>query len=240
MFTTATFDFLRDLRANNTKPWFEANKARWEEHGRAPLLAFVRAMKAPLQAISPHYVADDRPNGGSMFRIYRDTRFSKDKSPYKTHLAAQFRHAMVSGPASEVVHAPGFYFNLAPDGSGGESGGGEGGHTEMDGVFGGFGTWRPDGAAAAAIRGRIAADPGSWRAASGGLELGGEQLKRVPAGFDKDHPLADDLRRKDFIVVHRWTEADAVRPDFVDAYVAECRRAAGLQRFLCGAVGLPF
>jgi len=229
MFSPLTLQFLRELRANNDRAWFEANRPRWEADGKAPLLAFVRAFRPRLHALSPRFLADDRSTGGSAFRIHRDTRFSKDKSPYKTHVAAQFRHEAVTGAANEVVHAPGFYCHVSPDGPG-----------EMDGSFGGFGCWRPEGAALAAIRRRIADVPDAWARARGTLPLEGESLKRVPTGFDPAHPHADDLRRKDFIVVRRFTEAEVVGPGFVDRYTAAAAEAGPFMKFLCEAVGLPW
>ena len=116
------FEFLEDLKANNNSEWFKANKERYIDEVRTPLQQFVLDFAPHLKKISPHFVADPRPVGGSIFRIYRDIRFSKDKTPYKTHAAAQFRHK-----GGKDVHAPGFYLHLAP---------GE--------VFAGFGIWRPD------------------------------------------------------------------------------------------------
>src|SRR5262245_16529190 len=108
-FKPALFKFLKDLAKNNNRPWFEENKARFERDVRDPLLSFIGDFASPLAKISKHYLADPRPSGGSMFRIYRDTRFAKDKSPYKTHVAAHFRHS-----AGKDVHAPGFYVHLEP------------------------------------------------------------------------------------------------------------------------------
>lgn len=229
MFTPATFDFLRDLRDHNSKPWFEANRDRWEAHGRAPLAAFIQAMGPHMVRISAHYPVQTGPRGGAAFRIHRDVRFSKDKSPYKTHLAAQFRHQAITGPLPVAVHAPGFYLHVAPEGEG-----------EMSGVFGGFGTWMPEPDALRAIRASIQGAPGQWTAAREGLELTGESLKRPPSGVPVDHPCVDDLRRKSFISVTRFTEEEAVAPDFVDRYADACRRASPLVGFVCGALGLPF
>lgn len=225
MFSTPTFDFLRDLKANNSREWFEANRARWEREGKAPLLAFVQVFAPHLSAISPQYESTER----SMFRIFRDVRFSKDKSPYKTHLAAQFRHALVKGPAGEAVHAPGFYLHIAPKGA-----------EEMDGVFGGFGMWQPEGDALRQIRALIQAEPELWLAAKAGVNFTGSSLKRPPPGIDPAHPLVEDLKRKDFIGVVNFSEADAGRADFVERFAAACKSAAPLQSFLCRAVGLPF
>jgi uncharacterized protein (TIGR02453 family) len=83
-FTPKTFSFLRALAKNNERAWFNANKARYEQELRAPYQRFIADLAGPLRKISPHFVADPRPVGGSMFRIHRDTRFAKDKTPYKT------------------------------------------------------------------------------------------------------------------------------------------------------------
>lgn len=225
MFTAETFEFLRDLRANNRKDWFDQQRGRYERCAKAPLLQFIQAVAPHLGQLSRHYAA----NEASVFRLHRDVRFSHDKSPYKTHLAAQFRHAMVGGPLRESVHAPGFYFHLAPDGFG-----------EMEGVFGGFGMWQPPADVLQAVRQRIVDEPEEWQAAVKGLRLTGQSLKRPPQGFDADHPLIADLKRKDFIAVEHFTEADALRPDFAELFGQAMQRGAGLQRFLCAAVRLPF
>ena len=104
--TTALFDFLRDLRDNNDREWFAANKGRYLAEVRDPMLDFIGAFAAPLAEISPHFVADPRPNGGSLFRIYRDTRFSRDKTPYKTNAGAHFRHAAGKGRARARLLSP--------------------------------------------------------------------------------------------------------------------------------------
>ncbi len=110
MFSPATFKFLRELEANNRRDWFNANKERYLRDARDPMLEFIAAFAPRLKKISARFAADPSPNGGSMFRIYRDTRFSKDKSPYKTYLAAHFQHAS----CGEEMMAPGFYVSLAP------------------------------------------------------------------------------------------------------------------------------
>jgi hypothetical protein len=99
--------FLTDLRANNNREWFAANKDRYEEDLVEPALAFINAFAPRLEKISPHFRADARPSGGSLFRIYRDTRFSKDKTPYKTNLGIHFRHER-----SKNAYAPGFYLHI--------------------------------------------------------------------------------------------------------------------------------
>ncbi|HKH16791.1 MAG TPA: DUF2461 domain-containing protein [Solirubrobacteraceae bacterium] len=213
------FGFLAELKDHNDRDWFAANKGRYEADLLEPALAFIEDFEPHLQAISPHLRADARRVGGSMFRIYRDTRFSKDKSPYKTMAGIYFRHER-----SKEVRAPGFYLHLAPRE-----------------VFAGGGIWHPDTKTANAIREAIAADPEGWRAATSGIELGqGDALKRVPQGFDKEHPLADDLKRRDFAAIERLSEDEATAPRFLERYADACRSMAPLMRFLCGAVGVRF
>jgi uncharacterized protein (TIGR02453 family) len=109
-FSPATFKFLRDLARNNNRPWFAANKPRYEEVLRQPFLRLITDLQAPIAKISTHYRADPRAQGGSLFRIHRDTRFASDKTPYKTHLGAHFRHK----DRSDEVHTPGFYLHVEP------------------------------------------------------------------------------------------------------------------------------
>jgi uncharacterized protein (TIGR02453 family) len=223
-FTPALFTFLRELRANNNREWFQANRARYEEHARDPMLRFIADFSTHLRDISTHFLADPRPVGGSLFRIYRDTRFSSDKRPYKTMLAAQFRHA-----SGRDVHAPGFYLHLEPDN-----------------VFCGGGLYHPDASALAKVRTAIVKKPREWKRATtvdaftDQATLGGEQLKRPPKGFDPAHPLIEDLKRKDYVWIVQFDEASACAPGFIDRFAGTCRAAAPLVRFLTQAVGQPW
>lgn len=218
------FRFLRDLKANNTREWFAENKDRYEDAVRTPALDFVLDFVPYLAEISPHFVADPRPSGGSLFRIHRDTRFSKDKSPYKTYTGIQFRHEL-----GRDAHAPGFYLHLEPKA-----------------VFAGAGVWHPDGTALAMIRDAIVAAPRAWRSATSGkafrreLELGGDTLKRAPAGYDPEHPLIEDLKRKDFICYRTFEEREVCSPDFVEQLAGAFRAASPLVGFLCSALDVPF
>src|SRR3954470_13982118 len=90
-FSKDFFAFFKELKANNERPWFEENKERYKASVVAPISDFITAMSPRLAKISKHFIADPRPNGGSMFRIYRDVRFAKDKRPYKEHAAVHFR-----------------------------------------------------------------------------------------------------------------------------------------------------
>jgi uncharacterized protein (TIGR02453 family) len=213
------FAFLRELKANNDREWFNANKGRYEDDLLEPALAFVEDFGLRLPDISPHLVADARRQGGSLFRIYRDTRFAKDKTPYKTQAGIYFRHEQ-----SKEVRAPGLYLHLEPR------------H-----VFAGGGIWHADPKTAHAIRRRIADDPDGWAEAKDGVELGkGESLKRVPPAFDKDHPHAEDLKRKDFAALRYFTQKEATTVGFLDRYEEACRSFTPLMRFLSRAVGVPY
>jgi uncharacterized protein (TIGR02453 family) len=217
--TPKLFAFLRELAKHNDREWFAANRERYEEHVRAPLCGLVSELGPRLARISRHIVADPRPVGGSLFRIHRDVRFAKDKSPYKTHAALHLRHDATSGD----VHGPGFYVHLEPAK-----------------VFVAGGMWQPAPDALADIREAIVAGPARWKKAARGLELGGAQLKRTPRGFPCEHPLDADLRRTDFIVSVELDERRACAPRFADDIAAACRRTAPLMAFLAGAVGLPW
>ena len=224
MLSPSLFKFLRELEANNRREWFNDHKPRFLSDVRDPMLSFIEAFAPRLKKISARFVADPSPVGGSLFRIYRDTRFSKDKSPYKTHVAAHFTHAVTRGTRrEEAVHAPGFYL-----------------HIEAGGSFMGAGLWRPDPALANKIRQAIVAKPPKWRAATRGLELDGDTLARPPRGFPADHPLIDDLRRKDFICAAQFTDRQVCANDFLDRFADSCRRAAPMMKFLTEAVGLKF
>ena len=219
-FTPALFRFLSELKEDNTREWFMDNKDRFEADVRQPLLAFIMAFGDPLGDLSLHFVADPRPSGGSMFRIFRDTRFARDKSPYKTNVGAQFRHAA----CTRDVHAPGFYLHLEPGG-----------------CFVSAGLWHPDPVALKQVRDRIVAKPREWKAlGAGGLEVLGESLVRVPQGFDPAHPLADALRLKDFYTHAGFTQRQVCAPDFLETYTEHCRLNAPLMKFLCKALDLPW
>jgi uncharacterized protein (TIGR02453 family) len=218
-FDPELFAFLAELKDHNDRDWFAANKDRYEDDVLEPALAFIEDFEPHLRAITPHLRADARRVGGSLFRIYRDTRFSKDKTPYKTMAGIYFRHERY-----KEVRAPGFYLHLAPGD-----------------VFAGGGIWHPDTKTANAIRAAIARDPDGWRAATAAVRLGkGEALKRVPQPYEKDHPLADDLKRKDFAAIETMSQEEATGPHFLERYARACESMAPLMRFLCGAVGVRF
>ena len=221
-FTPAFFDFFRELKRHNNRPWFEKNKSRYEREVRDPLVAFVAAAGPKLRKLSQHFVADPRPVGGSIFRIYRDIRFSKDKTPYKTAGAVHFPH-------ERRESAPGFYVHLEPGG-----------------VYSGVGIWHPESPALAKIRDAIVSESGRWltirngRAFKDALIFEGRQLKTVPRGYPKDHPLADDLKRTDFTAGHQYSEKEACSSDFLDRFISTCQAASPFTKFLTDALGLPY
>ncbi len=223
-FSPALYSFLDELAENNNRDWFQANKRRYEQQLKEPALAFIRDFEEPLRAVSPHFQAIPKASGGSLFRIYRDTRFSKDKTPYKTHTGIHFRHEL-----AKDAHAPGFYLHLAPGD-----------------VMGGFGIWMPPSPVLNKIRDAIVAQPERFTEIRAQLELAsmpcheGESLKRVPRGYPKDHPLAEDLKRKSHAVSYAFDEEQSVQADFMDRFAAACQRAAPFVSFVCEAVGVPF
>jgi len=217
------FSFLRDLEVNNNKKWFEANKKRYEESVKLPALSFISAFSPHLHKISPHFLAIPRSQGGSLFRIYRDLRFGKDKTPYKTNTGLHFRHE-----AGRDAHAPGFYVHLAPDE-----------------VFFAAGLWKPVAPVAGAIRQLIVDEPDEWTKVAVAMDkaqfqFAGDSLKRPPRNFDAKHPHIQDIMRKDFTVSLELDEKAAVSPDFLEQ-IAHCSaQAAPLMKFLCRAVDVPF
>jgi uncharacterized protein (TIGR02453 family) len=223
-FAPTLFSFLRQLDRNNNREWFRANKERYEREVRDPVLRFIVDFGPRLRRISPHFVADPRPVGGSMFRIYRDTRFSRDKRPYKTVAAAQFRHEKGGD-----VHAPGFYLHLEPGN-----------------VFAGVGLWHPDGDTLRKVRDTIVENPGKWKRISGSksflnrFTLSGESLKRPPRGYAADHPAMEDLKRKDFVAVAPFEDQELFDPSFLSNFTATVRTAKPFMEFLTRAVGLAW
>jgi uncharacterized protein (TIGR02453 family) len=219
--TPKTFRFLSDLKQNNDREWFAENKDRFEGDLREPLLRFIEDFAEPLRMISPHFEASARKSGGSLFRIFRDVRFSKDKTPYKTNAGVHFRHER-----AKDAHAPGFYLHLDPKES-----------------FIGAGIWHPDTETAGLIRRAILDQPEVWEKAVSGrpfrnaFSLDGDSLKRPPAGVPADHPLIEDLKRKDFIAVTDVSKKDLCGPDFLKEFAKVCKVAGPFVKFITEAVG---
>ena len=223
-FSPKLVEFLADLRANNARPWFEENKNSYERWVREPALDFIEAFAVPLGRFAPYFAAIPKKSGGSMMRPYRDIRFSRDKTPFKTNVGIQFRHEL-----GKDVHAPGYYFHIDPDN-----------------VFLAVGLWRPESAALANIRDSIVDSPQHWQRLVGNkkfqahFELGGSALKRPPRGYSKEHPLIEDIKRKDFIAVGNLDHESLYDPKIVSTVETAFRAATPWMKFLCKAVGVSF
>ncbi|MYD74230.1 MAG: DUF2461 domain-containing protein [Chloroflexi bacterium] len=225
VFSEELIDFLVGLSANNEREWFNARKDVYETVLREPALEYIRQVGGPLADISPHIRASDRKQGGSLMRIYRDVRFSRDKSPYKTNVGIQFRHE-----SGKDVHAPGYYV-----------------HISIEECFIGAGSWMPDRDALLAYRRAVSERPNEWLALkqmteSGEWSIDGhhDMLKRPPRGFSADDPMIEDIKRKHFIVTHRMDIDDVTAPDFVDYTVDRFKESREWMAFLAKAIGLPF
>ncbi len=219
-FGPGLFKFLRELEKNNNREWFKANQDRFEAEVREPALAFIRDVGEPLRPICPHIVADDRKVGGSLFRIQRDIRFSKDKTPYKTWIGMRFFHDRAAADGAQL----GYYLGL-----------------EEDSVTMAGGMWHPPKDSLAAIRDHIAAQPDEWQKVKDlDLNFMGESLKRPPRGYPADHVHVEDLKRKDFAAQATLKPSAVTKGDFMDTYVEACRRVDPLQRFIADAVGIPW
>ena len=226
-FTPALFAFLRELEANNEKTWWDTNKDRYQTVVRDPALDFITDFGGRLTKISPYFVADARATGGSLMRPYRDTRFSNDKTPYKTNVGIQFRHE-----AGKDIHAPGYYV-----------------HLEAGACFAGVGLWHPETDVARTLRLAINNQPDEWAAATKVEEFAktwtldqddDEMLKRVPPDLDPGHPYADDLRMKSFIAGANLTQKQVTDAEFDEDLAGMFTRASRFTRFLCDALELPF
>jgi uncharacterized protein (TIGR02453 family) len=219
-FDRSTFDYLRDLEANNDRAWFEENRHRYEKDVKAPALRLIAEMGPRLAEISPHFRATPR----SLYRIHRDVRFSRDKRPYKATIGIHFRHER-----ARSAHAPGYYL-----------------HVEPANLFVGLGIWHPESKPLRLIREHIAENPDDWNAAVGAkpfasqFELAGDRLSRGPKGFDRDHPMIEALKWKDYIGTRRLTQS-FVASDTLPADLAEAFEAGTpFMTFLCAALDVPF
>ncbi len=224
MFTKATFKFLDELAANNNRAWFEANKPRYESLVREPALEFIEAMAPALERFAPSFRAEPRKMGGSLMRVFRDTRFSRDKTPYKTNIGIQFRHAL-----GKDVHAPGFYVHIA-----------------TDECFFAVGCWHPDSDALGLMRDRIAQKPEKWFAArndkkfAAQWDLWGDSLTRPPRGYAADHPAIEDLKRKDFVAIAPLSIAEVTASGLVKLAEKRFTSSVPFMRFLCEALDVPY
>ena len=223
-FEPSLIKFLKQLEKNNKREWFQENKHRYESDVLAPALDFIDAMEGPLKKVSPHFRAIPKRMGGSLMRVYRDTRFSKDKTPYKTNVGIQFRHEL-----GKDVHAPGYYFHIDPKQ-----------------VFVGVGIWHPDNKSLAKIRDGIVDNPAAWQRLVNNkkfkqnLQLEGASLSRPPRGYDPNHKHIEDLKRKDFIAVANLDIDHIYDRKVVANTVDLLRSGTPLMRFLCQALEVAF
>ncbi|SFK83502.1 DUF2461 domain-containing protein [Rhodanobacter glycinis] len=223
-FSPASFRFLRALDRNNSRDWFQAHKSDYERHVREPFLELIADMQAPLAKISPHYRADPRKNGGSLYRIYRDTRYSNNKLPYKPWQGSRFFHER-----RREIPAPSFYLHIQPGD-----------------CFIGGGMWHPEPDALKHIRAFLADNPEAWKRATRSkafrdrFTLWGDSLVRPPRGYDPEHELIDDLKRKDFAAGESIDEALACSAELLPRTVESFKRIAPMIDYLCAAQELEF
>ena len=219
-----TIKFLRQLATNNNREWFAENKSRYEHCVVDPAFQFISAMGQELESISTYFDAIPKKQGGSLMRVYRDTRFGRNKTPYKTNIGIQFRHQV-----GKNVHAPGYYM-----------------HVEPTSVFVGVGMWRPDAASLRGIRERIVERPDEWQKIvssnqfRNAYERQGESLKRPPRGFDEQAAHMEDLKRKDHLAVMQLSLEDIAEAGFTKKLARELKKATPFMAFLCRAVDVPF
>jgi uncharacterized protein (TIGR02453 family) len=210
----AALTFLRALKRHNDREWFRPRKDHYELVIRAPMVQIIERLADDFRTFAPDHVAAPKV---SLLRIYRDTRFSENKAPFKTQVAAVF-------PCRDLPkhHGAGLYFEVTPGW-----------------VWVGGGLYAPDTSQLQAVREHVAANwqrlraivesPG-FRRRFGRLE--GERLQRVPRGFPKDHPAAEYLRHRQFIVGREFPASFACSPRFYAGLVDVFRHVAPLARFL--------
>ena len=217
--------FLNQLSKNNNRQWFNDNKKRYEQNVRLPSLTFIETMGPEIKRqLSDNFTAIPKKVGGSLMRVYRDTRFSKDKTPYKTNVGIQFRHEL-----GKDVHAPGFYL-----------------HLEKGNCFLGAGIWRPESKTLNNIREFLVDNPNAWKRLcqskkfANNWEFRGSSLIRPPKGFSRDHELIEDLKRKDFIAIMNFDHQEIYASSFVKFVIKHYKQSSELMAYLCMALELDY
>lgn len=236
-FTPKTLKFLRALSRNNEREWFHAHKDEYETYVKAPCLALITDLATPLRAVSDLLVADARPQGGSLFRIHRDIRFSNDKRPYKTYAGMNFFHRATRAGARGAdaagdpgrLDAPGLYLHLEPGAS-----------------FLGGGIWHPQPKTLKRIRDFMVDNPESWKHATrrkafaAQFSLTGDSLVRPPKGYRPDHDLLQDLKRKDIVASSALSDEELLSPDLVRNLGRRYKLMGPLVEWLCLGLDVEF
>lgn len=224
-FSNASFKFLRGLDRHNDKAWFDLHRQDYEAQVRQPFLRLVADLQPAVAAISPHYRADPRPVGGSLFRIHRDTRYSHDKSPYKPWQGARLFHER-----RREVAAPSFYLHLQP----GES-------------FVGAGLWHPETHTQRKVRQFILENPAAWKKTAHDPKLrrrfdleDGEMLVRAPHDFPADFEFIDDLKHRNWAMLRPLDDATMTGPRLRRIVEADLATLAPFVDYLCAALDLEF
>ena len=223
-FSPDIFRFFSELAANNHRNWFNNQRQRYEDSVREPFLRLIGDLQPVLTTISPHYRADPRPRGGSLYRFHRDTRYGHDKSPYKTWASARLMHERRG-----EVEAPAFYLHIA-----------------KGNCFVGAGFWHPSPITLRTFRNFLVDNPATWIEAThdpaftARYGFVGETLKRAPNGFDPAHPLIVDLRRKDWVATRPFDDALAYSDELLPFLEDSLRELAPMVDYLCAALDLPF
>jgi uncharacterized protein (TIGR02453 family) len=224
-FSSKTFDFLTALAANNSRDWFHDHKADYEANLRQPFLRLIADLQPDMAAVSGHFRSDPKPVGGSLFRIHRDTRFSGNKTPYKTWAGARLFHER-----ARQVPAPSFYLHIQPGN-----------------CFVGAGLWHPETATLRRVRDFIVENPSAWQKAAHDPIFrrryrldDSEMLVRPPRGYPADHPLIDDLRHKNFVALRSIDDAIVTGPRLRPTLAKDLAGLAPLVDYLCAALELDF
>ena len=217
-FTIKTLRFLRALKRHNDREWFRARKTQYEADVRQPMIDLIDRLARDFKSFAPEFVAEPKV---SLYRIYRDTRFSADKTPLKTHAAAHFpMRGLPKGAGG------GLYFEVTPTW-----------------VWIGGGLYMPSNPQLNLIRSQIAAThprfhrlvtAATFRRTVGTLE--GERLSRVPRGYQKDHPAAHYLQFKQFLAGREFEAEFATSRTFYKELLATFRAVVPMVRFLNGAL----
>ena len=224
-FTDKSFRFLRTLARHNERDWFNDHKADYESHVREPFRLLSGDLQPALSAVSPHYRAEPAGVGGSLFRIHRDTRFSGDKTPYKTWQGARLFHER-----HRQVPAPSWYLHLQPDN-----------------CFIAAGIWHPDSPTLRRIRQFIVDNPAAWKQAAHDPKFrrryrpeDSDMLTRPPRGFDQDFAFIDDLKHRNFVALRDIDDATMAGPRLRAVVERDLEGMAPFMDYLCAALDLEF